>query len=430
MNHPGFVGVPDPRTTQGLRSYREKDEPHPLQLEFLTEAGEKAFADKMRALLVAGNVAEADRILTEALAGFDGSLAGIARSLRPQDVTIDGWEDLLPILDELRGPAITGMPIGLTNEADLVFEGSEPREPSVMLGLYSDEVFDFTGATREALLAECASEMPGWAGHEEDVEFYVDCAGLGELNTALIQCKHRYFLRDGRDGIEGRAPGGYVEYLLGTWLRATRFVQAVQAAASEHGVPAGAKLLAGTVALHTDFATLVEQRKDVELSRSDIKPLASLTIKRWAPRPDPLMEIEATGSALRHKLASGTAPSAPAGEPAAEPVAARPSPFSQPSPALVIPSVPPLAPREIEAAAPAEPAPAPAPAPSNPPISIPLPPIGAAATQARASTSESAPVPAPIPAVASAPPVEAAPLKTFEEKRGFFARLFGRTRAD
>ena len=47
MNHPAHVGVPDPRTTQGLRAYREKDEAHPLQLAFLTAEGERAYVEKL-----------------------------------------------------------------------------------------------------------------------------------------------------------------------------------------------------------------------------------------------------------------------------------------------------------------------------------------------------------------------------------------------
>ena len=387
MNHPAHVGIPDPRTTQGLRAYREKAEAHPLQLAFLTAEGERDYVEKIRALLTTNRVAEADAILAADLAGFEGSLAAICRSTSADTVRIDGWEDLMPILDEFEGPPITGITIGLTNEPDLVFEGTEPREPAIMLGLYSDEVFSFTDASTDQLLDECASDMPGWAGHEEDVEFYVDCLGLGDLNTALIQCKHRYFLRDGRDGIEGRAPGGYVEYILSTWLRATRFLQAVERAASEHGVPEGAKLLAGTVALNTDLATLVDQRREVAVDRGEgaVKPIASLTIKRWTPRPDPNLEAAASGSALRSKLQAATEEEVTPPAPAAV-SAPKPSPFAQPAPALVLPTMPPM--------------PEPAPAPVQE-------------------------VPAEAPVVE--PVAEAAPvLETFEEKRGFFRRLFGR----
>ena len=90
-------------------------------------------------------------------------------------------------------------------------------------------------------------------------EFYAVSAGLAPLNTALIQSKHRYFLRDGRDGVEGRAPGGYVEYVLATWLRALRFLQALETAADRHGIPGGARLIAGTVGLNTDLACILGQ---------------------------------------------------------------------------------------------------------------------------------------------------------------------------
>ena len=172
----------------------------------------------------------------------------------------------------------------------------------------------------EDVLAECLSERPSFAGADEDVEFYAVSAGLAPLNTALIQSKHRYFLRDGRDGVEGRAPGGYVEYILGTWLRTLRFLQALRSAAERHGLPSGARLIAGTVGLGTDLACILGERKSrPDATSSDAAPVATLTLKKWTPRPDPLADIIETGSAIRRKIAEPQTMAPAAMEPADSP---------------------------------------------------------------------------------------------------------------
>lgn len=330
IRHPAYVAIPD-ATTEGVRAYREAEEPHPLQLAFLEAAGERAYVEHLRALLTAGRSDEADRILTADLAGFGGAIARLAQALPPAAVTLEGWGDLLPILDEFEGPPITALTVGLTNEPGLVFDSGRLHEPALLPGLYSDDAFAFSAASREALLVECAADMPGWAGQEEDVEFYADIAGLADLNTALVQCKHRYFLRDGRDGgVAGRAPGGYVEYVLGCWLRATRFVQALERAVADDGLPDGARVIAGSVGLDTDFATVIEPAKQAapaSAGSASPAPVAMLSVKPWVPREDPTLAAPASGSTLRQRL--GTAEPGPlvAPKPA---TAAAPLPESAP----------------------------------------------------------------------------------------------------
>jgi len=304
-SHPSFVAIPDPRRTEGVRAYREPAQPHPLQLAFLDEAGERAFADEIQALLLAGQAdAAADRLLAE-LAGFDGSLARLCLATTADSVAIDGWHDLLPILAEWEGPPVTAMTLGLTNPPDMVFEAGATHEPELLLGLYSEEAYAFSKAPAADLLAECSRDLPAWVGHEEDVEFYCQSAGLAELNTALIQCKHRHFLRDGRDGVEGRAPGGYVEYVLGCWLRSTRFLQAVQRAASS-GLPDGCRVVAGAIGVNADFVTLIEPARKPRRKRSAAKrdpepQFAALTMKPWVPREDSAAD-PASGASLRQRL--------------------------------------------------------------------------------------------------------------------------------
>ena len=306
-SHPHFVSIPDPQRTEGMRAYREPAVPNPLQVRFLEAADERAWVEEMCELLSAGRAAEADARLETELAGFDGALARTCKAIFAADVVLEGWDDLLPVLAEWEGPPITAITLGLTNPPDLVFEAGKTHEPDLLLGLYSDEAFPFSRASKADLLAECAKELPAWAGAEEDVEFYCTLSGLAELNTALINCKHRRFLRDGRDGVEGRAPGGYVEYVLGSWLLATRFLQATERAVADHGLPAGCRLIAGTVEVNADFVTVLgaelpEARVSAPSSPPAEPGFAPLTIKPWVPREDPTADGSASGPTLRQRL--------------------------------------------------------------------------------------------------------------------------------
>jgi len=305
--HPQFVPIPDPQQVQGVRAYREPDDPHPLQLAFLEPAGESAWIEEMRGLLSEGRADEACRRLTAALDGFGGALASICKATIANDVAVEGWDDLLPILSEWEGPAITGITLGLTNPPDLVFDQGQTHEPDLLLGLYSDEAFLFSRASSSDVLAECGMDMPAWSGAEEDVEFYCTVAGLADLNTALINCKHRRFLRDGRDGVQGRAPGGYVEFVLGSWLLVTRFLQAAQRAVAEHGLPAGCRLIVGSIDVNADFVTLLgaepKQAADRRRAASSEPAFAPLTIKPWVPREDLDAQAPDTGPTLRQRLA-------------------------------------------------------------------------------------------------------------------------------
>jgi hypothetical protein len=306
--HPHFVHIPDPQHVEGVRAYREPSVPNSLQITFLEPAGERAWTEEMRSLLSARRVAEADERLAAELAGFDGGLARLCKATPAADAVLEGWDDLLPILAEWEGPPVTAITLGLTNPPDLVFEVGQTHQPDLLLGLYSDEAFPFSRASKADLLAECGKELPAWAGAEEDVEFYCAISGLAELNTALIHCKHRRFLRDGRDGVEGRAPGGYVEYVLGSWLLATRFLQATEQAISDDGLPTGCRLIAGTVDVNADFVTVVgPEQPSTPVSTRSAKPaepsFAPLSVKPWVPREDPT-DVMASGPTLRQRLTS------------------------------------------------------------------------------------------------------------------------------
>nr|WP_294167712.1 hypothetical protein [uncultured Sphingomonas sp.] len=314
--HPHHVEIPDPARTDGVRAYREPEQPHPLQLRLLEAEDEQAWAEELRTLLAAGRTDAAAARLAAELDGFEGKLARLCRATGPEQVTLRGWDDLLAYLAEWEGPPVTAITLGLTNPPDLVFEPGREHEPEVLLSVYSDDAYPFSTVPAETLLAECAAEAPAWIGHEEDVELYCELAGLAGLNTALIHCKHRHFLRDGRDGVTGRAPGGYVEYRLGCWRRTAHFLQAVQGAVAEHGLPRNCRLIVGAVGVDADFVTILEppRRRISAADRSataSAPAFAALTIKPWTPREEPADPGPASGTNLRQRLAPGT-PAEPA----------------------------------------------------------------------------------------------------------------------
>jgi hypothetical protein len=315
--HPYFASIPDPKLVEGLRAYREPEVPHPLQITFLEAEGELAWIEDMRSLLAAGRADEADARLTAELAGFDGALARLCLATPAEAVILEGWDDLLPILDEWEGPPITAITLGLTNPPDLVFEAGKMDEPDLLLSLYSDEAFPFSRASKADLAAECGKDFPAWLDGEEDVEFHCALSGLAALNTALIHCKHRYFLRDGRDPVEGRAPGGYVEFVLGSWLLATRFLQATERATSEQ-LPTGSRLITGTVGINADFVTVLGPERTSTLTSAErgapAQPsFATLRVKPWVRHEEAAVEAPESGHTLRQRL------KAPDAEPVEQP---------------------------------------------------------------------------------------------------------------
>lgn len=309
--HPHFVHIPDPQS-EGVRTYREPDEPHPLQLLFLDSTAEGVWVTEIAGLLAANRADEALARLNAELASFDGRLARLCKTIAADSVELEGWSDLLPILSEWEGPPITGITLGLTNPADLVFDAGGAPDPELLIGLYSDEGFPFSTSTNADILAECGKELPEWVGGEEDVEFYCALTGLAELNGALINCKHRHYLRDGRDGVEGRAPGGYVEYVLACWFLAAQFLQAVNRANASHGTAEGCRMVVGSVDINADFVTVIgkERRGSGKPAASSEPAFAALTVKPWAPRPELAIEALEVRSALRQRIRTAEAEAA------------------------------------------------------------------------------------------------------------------------
>lgn len=275
---------------------------HRLQVEFATPQGEQAYVDMLRAHVASGNLDAADEILMADLASLDRDLAQQCTALSPDRVTIDGWAEMIDTIADMQGEPASGIAIGMANEPDLAFEKGELHTPYLTLGIYTDESYAWSSASREDILAQCASGEPQWSGMEEDVEIYMDIEGLDAINTALIHHKQRFFLRDGNPEI---APEGYVEYVLASWLRALRFHQAVAAQVAEHGLPGGVTVVSGTVEMMPELVA-VHDREQPAATAAQIVETGSL-IESAAPKFGMLPEVAEPAVNIRQRVAAAAA---------------------------------------------------------------------------------------------------------------------------
>ncbi len=217
---------------------------HQLQTVFATEEGETAWTQDMHALFGAGAFDEAEALLAEALTALDTELAWTCLELPREAVVLSGWEEMGEAIAMHEGDPVTGITIAIANEGDRDFQKGALHHPYVLLGIYTDEAYQFSRAVHWQLLDECHAELPGWAGKEEDIEIHMDIDGLDGLNTRLVHHKQRHFLRDGEPAA---APLRYVEFVLGCWWRALRWHQAVATECAVHGLPRAIPVIAGMV---------------------------------------------------------------------------------------------------------------------------------------------------------------------------------------
>lgn len=226
---------------------------HRLQTLFATLEGEESYSHALQALVEAGSLDAVEEILVDDLAALDTDLARMCLETRRDKVLLSGWEELYEAIEVQEGEPVTGVAIGMGNEADLAFEKGLQHTPFLTLGIYCDGDFPWSQATRESIIAQCALPEPAWVGSDEDIEVYLEIEGLTAINTALLHHKHRFFLRDGDPQT---APRAYVEYVLASWLRALRFHQAVGAQMAEHGLPGEVRVLSGLVDMRPGVASV------------------------------------------------------------------------------------------------------------------------------------------------------------------------------
>lgn len=227
---------------------------HSLQETFATSEGERSFDDRLQRLFEAGDFDAAEKLLTAELATMDGEIADLCRELSRDAAVLAGWDHLVEAIELQEGDPITGITLAFGNDPDLVFEKGRPQEPLVTIALYTDEAHAFSGAKPADLIAEAgAAEGPAWDGCEEDVELYLEVGGFGPLNTALQVHGERHIFRNAD---LTPAPTPYIEYVFGCWWRALRFQQAVAAEHARLEVLGGIPLVASTVDMRPELASV------------------------------------------------------------------------------------------------------------------------------------------------------------------------------
>lgn len=227
---------------------------HPLQTTFASAAGEAAWEATLRDLFERRELAEAERILRCALIASAGQMMRLCHDASLDRVEIAGWEELAEAVSAHEGDPITGATIAMGNEADLAFEKGETHRPYMVLGLYSDEGWDWSAAEADTALEQCRSESPGWAGYDEDIEAFLEIEGLDALNTALIHHKQRHFIREEAEAEP--APLRYVEFVLGCWWRALRFHQAVAVQLDRHGLGGTIPVISGLIDMRPEVVAV------------------------------------------------------------------------------------------------------------------------------------------------------------------------------
>jgi hypothetical protein len=228
---------------------------HALQTLFASAEAETAWVDHLRMLIEQARFDEAEAILAAEIATLDADMARLCQAAPREAVEISGWPELAERIELHEGELpITGLTLAIGNDGDLDFEKGKVHAPYMMLGLYTDEAWHWSGATREVLLAECSAEDgPGWAGTDEDLEAFLEISGLSALNTALIHSKQRHFIREGD---VSHAPVRYVEFVVGSWWRALRFHQAVADAQAAHPLPGRVTIVSGMVDMRPDVVSV------------------------------------------------------------------------------------------------------------------------------------------------------------------------------
>lgn len=226
---------------------------HSLQQAFASHAGEEAWTAHLRDLFERRELGEAERILRSALIELGGDMMQLCRAASLDAVEITGWEELVEAVEGQEGEPITGATIAMGNEADLAFDKGMLHRPYMVLGLYTDEAWNWSAASQEEALAQCHVECPDWAGRDEDIEAFLDIEGLDALNTALIHHKQRHFIREGSDA---PAPRRYVEFVLGTWWRALRFHQAVAVQLERHGLGGSIPVISGLIDMRPEVVSV------------------------------------------------------------------------------------------------------------------------------------------------------------------------------
>ena len=277
---------------------------HPLQQAWLSIEAEHDYVRAIEALVHDGQVDAAATRLLDDLATIDAPTANLCRELASGSVMIEGWEDINTAIAHYEGDPITAVHVMIANATDLVFEAkSEMYEPIIEFAYYSDAHLAFSTLSREAILAESLAHAPAWHGQSEDIEAYLEIAGLGQLNTALLRHSNQYFLRPQDDEATiTEAPIGYVEYTLGSLFRAVRLHQAVKAELDRNGVTGNVPVIVGMDNMRHVIGSVYQSQIIQEVTAAEVAPLAIKVKPREYDMPS-----EISGTSIRRRLAAQAA---------------------------------------------------------------------------------------------------------------------------
>jgi hypothetical protein len=278
---------------------------HRLQELFATAEGEQQFNDRLHALVETTDLDAAEALLAAELETMDSEMAQLCRELSRESVVLTGWEHLVEAIELHEGEPVTGVTLAIANALDLAFEKGRVHEPYVTIGLHTDEAYAFSTASAADLIAECkAPAGAAWAGREEDIELYLDAAGFGPLNTALLFHKQRHFFRDDNPA---EAPMRYVDYVIGCWWRALRFQQAVASEYARLGLPGAIPVVAGMVDMRPELACVHLSDSPVAAAvapRAETVEMAEISAADFIQRKAVEEEEELTGTGLRRRFAA------------------------------------------------------------------------------------------------------------------------------
>jgi hypothetical protein len=244
---------------------------HSLQTTFASAAGETAWETSLRGLFERRELGEAERLLRAALIESGGEMMRLCRAASLSAVQIVGWDELVEAVARHEGEPISGATIAMGNESDLAFEKGETHRPYMMLGLYTDQAWNWSAANAEEALEQCRAESPAWAGWDEDLEAFLEIEGLDQLNTALIHHKQRHFIRE---GAETPAPLRYVEFVLGCWWRALRFHQAIAVQLGQHGLGESIPVVSGLIDMRPEVVSVhwpIERKAPARVPVTDVE---------------------------------------------------------------------------------------------------------------------------------------------------------------
>lgn len=277
---------------------------HELERLFASGEGEARWEAELRTLFESGDLDAAHGLLAAALDTLGTDLSRECLATSPESVTLSGWSELVEAIGLNEGDPITGVTLAIANEADNAFEKGQIHRPYMMLGLYSDDGYAFSRASSSELIAQTkAPDGPAWAGHDEDIEVYLECDGLEQINTRLIFHKQRHFFRDGNPA---SAPTRYVEYVLACWWRALLFHQAIASECAIHGLPGGIPVLAGMVEMRPEAVTvhgIGARNPEADRENEQAKEVAEILPANFVSRRVVHEEKEFSGADLRRRVA-------------------------------------------------------------------------------------------------------------------------------